>query len=39
MGLMVVGLALLGISIIYWITGDPETLLGMSMAPAPSPSS
>jgi K(+)-stimulated pyrophosphate-energized sodium pump len=31
MGLMVVGLALLGISIIYWITGDPETLLGMSI--------
>ncbi|MDH5200544.1 MAG: sodium-translocating pyrophosphatase [Candidatus Bathyarchaeota archaeon] len=31
MGLMVVGLALLGISIIYWISGDPETLLGMSI--------
>jgi len=31
MGLMVVGLALLGISIIYWITGDPETVLGMSI--------
>jgi K(+)-stimulated pyrophosphate-energized sodium pump len=31
MGLMVVGLALLGISIIYWVTGDPETVLGMSI--------
>jgi len=31
MGLMVVGLALLGISIIYWLTGDPEILLGMSI--------
>ncbi len=31
MGLMVVGLALLGISIIYWLTGDPEMLLGMSI--------
>jgi K(+)-stimulated pyrophosphate-energized sodium pump len=31
MGLMVVGLALAGISIVYWITGDPETLLGMSI--------
>ena len=31
MGLMVVGLALLGISIIYWLTGDPETVLGMSI--------
>lgn len=31
MGLMVVGLALLGISIIYWITGDPEVILGMSI--------
>jgi K(+)-stimulated pyrophosphate-energized sodium pump len=31
MGLMVVGLALLGISVIYWITGDPETVLGMSI--------
>jgi len=31
MGLMVVGLALLGISIIYWITGDPEIILGMSI--------
>jgi K(+)-stimulated pyrophosphate-energized sodium pump len=31
MGLMVVGLALLGISLIYWVTGDPETVLGMSI--------
>ena len=31
MGLMVVGLALLGVSIIYWITKDPETVLGMSI--------
>lgn len=31
MGLMVVGLALAGISIVYWITGDPEVLLGMSI--------
>lgn len=31
MGLMVVGLALLGISVIYWLTGDPETILGMSI--------
>jgi len=31
MGLMVVGLALLGISIIYWLTGDPEIVLGMSI--------
>ncbi|MCW3979288.1 MAG: sodium-translocating pyrophosphatase, partial [Candidatus Bathyarchaeota archaeon] len=31
MGLMVVGLALLGISVIYWLTGDPETVLGMSI--------
>ena len=31
MGLMVVGLALLGISIIYWLTGDPEVILGMSI--------
>ena len=31
MGLMVVGLALFGISIIYWITGDPEAVLGMSI--------
>ena len=31
MGLMVVGLALFGISIIYWLTGDPETVLGMSI--------
>ncbi|MCK5317733.1 MAG: sodium/proton-translocating pyrophosphatase, partial [Anaerolineales bacterium] len=31
MGLMVVGLALLGISIIYWLTGDPEIILGMSI--------
>jgi K(+)-stimulated pyrophosphate-energized sodium pump len=31
MGLMVVGLALLGISVIYGLTGDPETVLGMSI--------
>jgi K(+)-stimulated pyrophosphate-energized sodium pump len=31
MGLMVVGLALFGISVIYILTGDPETLLGMSI--------
>ncbi len=31
MGLMVVGLALLGISSIYWLTGDPELVLGMSI--------
>ena len=31
MGLMVVGLALLGISLIYWLTGDPEMVLGMSI--------
>jgi len=31
MGLMVVGLALLGISAIYWLTGDPELVLGMSI--------
>ncbi len=31
MGLMVVGLALAGISIVYWITGDPEILLGLSI--------
>ena len=31
MGLMVVGLALLGVSIIYWITKDPESVLGMSI--------
>ena len=31
MGLMVVGLALLGISIIYWLTQDPEIVLGMSI--------
>ncbi|MGD2201021.1 MAG: sodium-translocating pyrophosphatase [Candidatus Bathyarchaeota archaeon] len=31
MGLMVVGLALFGISVIYWITGDPEIILGMSI--------
>ncbi len=31
MGLMVVGLALLGISIIYGVTGDPELVLGMSI--------
>lgn len=31
MGLMVVGLALFGISVIYLLTGDPETVLGMSI--------
>ncbi|UCH56641.1 MAG: sodium-translocating pyrophosphatase [Candidatus Bathyarchaeota archaeon] len=31
MGLMVVGLDLFGISIIYWMTGDPEVILGMSI--------
>ena len=31
MGFMVVGLALLGISIIYWLTKDPEIVLGMSI--------
>jgi K(+)-stimulated pyrophosphate-energized sodium pump len=31
MGLMVVGLALLGVSVIYWLTKDPETVLGMSI--------
>jgi K(+)-stimulated pyrophosphate-energized sodium pump len=31
MGLMVVGLALLGISVIYGLTGDPELVLGMSI--------
>ena len=31
MGLMVVGLALFGISIVYWLTGDPEIILGMSI--------
>ncbi|MFQ6052663.1 MAG: sodium-translocating pyrophosphatase [Candidatus Bathyarchaeia archaeon] len=31
MGLMVVGLALFGLSLIYWLTGDPETVLGMSI--------
>ena len=31
MGLMVVGLALLGISILYILSGDPEILLGMSI--------
>ncbi|MFP3951484.1 MAG: sodium-translocating pyrophosphatase [Candidatus Bathyarchaeia archaeon] len=31
MGLMVVGLALLGVSIIYLITGDPKLVLGMSI--------
>ena len=31
MGLMVVGLALFGISVIYWVTGDPEAVLGMSI--------
>jgi K(+)-stimulated pyrophosphate-energized sodium pump len=31
MGLMVVGLALLGVSVIYFFTGDPELVLGMSI--------
>jgi K(+)-stimulated pyrophosphate-energized sodium pump len=31
MGLMVVGLALFGISIVYYLTGDPEALLGLSI--------
>ncbi len=31
MGLMVVGLALFGVSIIYWLTGDPEAVMGMSI--------
>lgn len=31
MGLMVVGLALLGISILYILSGDPEIVLGMSI--------
>ncbi len=31
MGLMVVGLALFGISIVYWLTRDPEIILGMSI--------
>ncbi|UCD44509.1 MAG: sodium-translocating pyrophosphatase [Candidatus Bathyarchaeota archaeon] len=31
MGLMVVGIALFGISVIYWLTGDPEAVLGMSI--------
>ncbi|MBD3205421.1 sodium-translocating pyrophosphatase [Candidatus Bathyarchaeota archaeon] len=31
MGLMVVGLALLGVSTIYWLTKDPEIVLGMSI--------
>jgi K(+)-stimulated pyrophosphate-energized sodium pump len=31
MGLMVVGLALLGISVIYGLTGDSELVLGMSI--------
>ncbi len=31
MGLMVVGLALFGVSVIYWLTKDPEIVLGMSI--------
>ncbi|MFB3889985.1 MAG: sodium-translocating pyrophosphatase [Candidatus Bathyarchaeia archaeon] len=30
MGLSVVGVGLLGISVVYWLTGDPETILGFS---------
>jgi K(+)-stimulated pyrophosphate-energized sodium pump len=30
MGLMVVGLALSGVSVIYWLTKDPGIVLGMS---------
>jgi K(+)-stimulated pyrophosphate-energized sodium pump len=30
MGFSVVGIGLLGISIVYWLTGDPETVLGFS---------
>ncbi|MCJ7770214.1 sodium-translocating pyrophosphatase [Candidatus Bathyarchaeota archaeon] len=30
MGLFVVGLGLLGISVVYWLTGDPNVVLGFS---------
>ncbi len=30
MGFSVVGIGLLGISIVYWLTGDPEIVLGFS---------
>jgi K(+)-stimulated pyrophosphate-energized sodium pump len=30
MGFSVVGIGLLGVSIVYWLTGDPETVLGFS---------
>ncbi|MFX1275615.1 MAG: sodium-translocating pyrophosphatase [Promethearchaeota archaeon] len=30
MGLMVVGIALIGVSVVYWITGEPNVVLGFS---------